>query len=246
MSLNGLAGLLLPPASLVPLALLGVALRRCRLAGAALALLLVLGLPATADLLLAGLERRIPPPPLGASADAIIVLGGTVGHAAAPPGEAARTELGSLSLERVRAGAALARATGLPVLVSGGVVGDEGPPVAALMAQSLREDFGLTARWVESGSRDTWENATASAAMLRPAGITNVYVVTHAWHMPRALLAFAAAGLTAIPAPLAREAWPRLRADEFWPQTAAWQRSYYALHEWIGWGWYGLRAWHER
>ena len=48
---------------------------------------------------------------------------------------------------------------------------------------SLRQDFQVPATWVETASRDTWENATDSAAILRPLGIHSVYVVTHAWHM---------------------------------------------------------------
>ena len=46
------------------------------------------------------------------------------------------------------------------------------------MADSLRNDFGVTVRWQESQSRTTWENATMTAAMLQPQGIKRVVVVT--------------------------------------------------------------------
>ena len=64
------------------------------------------------------------------------------------------------------------------------------------MAQSLTDDFRTPPRWVEAKSADTWENARFSADILRAEGITSVYVVTHAWHMRRAVLAFQGTGLT--------------------------------------------------
>ncbi len=106
------------------------------------------------------------------------------------------------------------------------------------MARSLAEDFGVAARWVEPDSATTWDNAVLSARILRAEGIGAVVVVTHAWHMRRALIAFRAAGLVAVPAPLLAEHAPRLTAGSFVPRIAAWQRSYLALHEWIGCAWY--------
>src|SRR3546814_11808110 len=68
--------------------------------------------------------------------------------------------------------------------------------------QSTRErDFGVEVRWTESESTSTWTNARLSAAKLRAADIRRFYLVTHAWHMPRAMLAFAGTGLEAVPAP---------------------------------------------
>jgi uncharacterized SAM-binding protein YcdF (DUF218 family) len=96
---------------------------------------------------------------------------------------------------------------------------------------------------VEDRSADTFENAAAAAALLAPAGVRSVLVVTQQWHMRRAMLAFAAAGLHAIPAPVTVLAGRGVAAEDFIPSAQAWLRSYYALHEWIGIGWYGLRAW---
>jgi len=230
--------LLVPPVNLAVLALAGVLLARRRrraglwLAGLALGALVLLAVPVVAGTLLAGLER-LPPPPPGAAPGAIIVLGGDVDAIEGP----ARVAIGALTLERLRAGAALARATHLPLLVTGGIVDRDGPPVATLMAASLAADFGTPARWVEPRSRDTWENARDSAAILRAAGIGSAYVVTHAWHMRRALIAFAATGLAVVPAPLpaTRVVW---RPGSFIPRAKAWRTSYYALHEWIGCAWY--------
>src|SRR3546814_14888599 len=69
------------------------------------------------------------------------------------------------------------------------------------MQITLERDFGVEVRWTESESTSTWTNARLSAAKLRAAGIRRFYLVTHAWHMPRAMLAFAGTGLEAVPAP---------------------------------------------
>ena len=57
-------------------------------------------------------------------------------------------------------------------------------------------EFGRPLKFVEDDSRDTRENAARTLALLRPIGIRHIVLVTHGWHMPRALKAFetAAAG----------------------------------------------------
>lgn len=232
------AVLLVPPVNLAGLALLAVLLGRRRLAVAALGLLLLLALPLVAGSLLVALESGLSAVPPGAPApQAIVILGGDVRAVAG-----GRTEPGALTLARLRAGAALARATHLPLLVTGGVVGDpDGPPVAAVMAASLAADFAAPARFVEPAAHDTWQNARLSAALLRAGGVGSVYVVTDAWHMRRALIAFGATGLAVTPAPLAPDRPPRLVLRSLVPRVGAWRESYFALHEWIGCAWYALR-----
>ena len=148
--------------------------------------------------------------------------------------------VGHLTLERERAGARLARATGLPILVSGGPVEEDAPSLAALMTASLHEDFGLAVTWQEDRSQDTWQNAANTAVVLHKAGVDCVYVVTHAWHMRRALIAFRAAGLRAVAAPFGTEHGPPVVWRTLVPHVSSWQASYYALHEWIGCAWYAL------
>ncbi|WP_164558180.1 YdcF family protein, partial [Pseudomonas viridiflava] len=89
-------------------------------------------------------------------------------------------------LERLRLAARLSKASGLPVLTTGGLHYDEPPSEAAIMAQSLQDDFGVAVRWQEGLSRTTWENARLTAGILQPQGIKRVVLVTQAWHMPRA------------------------------------------------------------
>jgi uncharacterized SAM-binding protein YcdF (DUF218 family) len=89
---------------------------------------------------------------------------------------------------------------------------------------------------------DTAGNAALSAAILKAAGIRRIFVVTHAFHMPRARLLFERAGLEVIPAPTAFFSHPNgdWLPGDFLPQPKALQISYYALHEWLGLAWIAL------
>jgi uncharacterized SAM-binding protein YcdF (DUF218 family) len=231
-----LLALALPPVNLALLAALGLLLHRTVVTAVGVCGLLVLAVPAVADSLMAALDvtasRHTAPP------QAIVVLSAETERDAAPPHA---TLPGLLTLERLRSGVALARRTGLPLLVTGGVVEPHSEPAAIVMAQSLREDFQLPARWVEDRAATTWQNATRSAALLKPDGVRVIYLVTDGWHMRRALIAFHAAGLQAIPAPVLRDGWPLGRLADFVPQAGAWHTSYYAIHEWIGCALYWAR-----
>jgi hypothetical protein len=82
-----------------------------------------------------------------------------------------------------RYAAQLAKASGLPVLTSGGLHYGTPPSEAQLMADRCR--MISASRSLEGrASRTTWENA-AQRQVLQPLGIKRVVVVTQAWHMPR-------------------------------------------------------------
>jgi uncharacterized SAM-binding protein YcdF (DUF218 family) len=76
---------------------------------------------------------------------------------------------------------------------------------------------------------------------LRAEGITSVYVVTHSWHMRRAVLAFQGTGLTVTAAPTSFDDPLGPDLDDFLPRASGWQTGYFAIHEWIGYAWYKLR-----
>ncbi len=230
----------LPPQGLAALALLVLLFGRRRfwwVAALLIAALLALSTPLVGAALLASLD---PAPAAGQDAGpppgAIVILSGDVERAAPP----AAADVGPLTLERERAGAALARRTGLPVLVTGGLV-IAPPPVGAMMAASLPADFGVPVRWAETRSATTWENAQFSVPMLKADGITRIYLVTHAWHMRRSLLAFARAGMDAVPVPVRQDPGPDWTLASLMPRATGWERSFYAIHEWIGLLAYGLR-----
>jgi uncharacterized SAM-binding protein YcdF (DUF218 family) len=202
--------LLLPPGILLLLVLLGWWFRRSRprLAGVCFALgfggLWLMSLPVVVQYSAAAIER-IPPlahdewATLAQRADAIVVLGS--GRERGDPAWGADQPTGQ-ALERMRFAARLAKASGLPILTSGGLHYGTPPTEAKLMADSLLEDFGVSVRWQEGRSRTTWENAQMSAEVLLPQGIKRVVVVTQAWHMPRSVWSFERAGFDVVPAPM--------------------------------------------
>ena len=237
--------LVLPPFSLFVLIAFGWLLaQRWRRTGHAvitlsIAVLVLLCMPVVSGWLMQPLQsypaldpERIPP-----GVGAIVVLSGDM-QGVAPE---YRADIpGPLGLERVRYGAWLHKRTQLPILVSGGRVIPWTTPLARQMQQILVNEFGVPVRWVEDRSIDTHENATRSAEILKRDGIKSVVLVTHAWHMRRAMAAFQGAGLEPIAAPTRFIRPPRPIAQDFIPDASALRASYYALHEWLGLLWYYL------
>lgn len=202
--------LLLPPGILLLLLALAWWFRRSRprLAGCCFALGLggmwLMSLPIIVEWGARALEKA---PPLAREdwsslarrADAIVVLGS--GRERGDPAWGSDQPTG-IGLERQRYAARLAKASGLPVLTSGGLHYGTPPSEAELMAVSMRDDFDVAVRWKEERSRTTWENAQMSAEILLPEGVKRVVVVTQAWHMPRAVWSFEKAGFSVVPAPV--------------------------------------------
>ena len=244
MSLASLPTLLIvPPLNLLLAAIVGAGFGRRRwgriLLVVALGGLVLLSLPVVSGGLIALLEIGLDrPPPPGPPPQAIVIL--SADQQPAWVGRAVTYGVGPFTLQREQAGALLARRTGLPVLVSGGALHPWSPPLADLMEASLHQDFSTEVRWREAHAIDTWENAQESAQILHAAGITRVWLVTHGWHMPRALLAFRRAGLQPVPAPVLIDALPEIGAASFVPSVGGWVQSYIALHEMIGLVWYHL------
>ena len=159
--------------------------------------------------------------------------------------EYGRDTVGDATLERIRYGAYLHRLTGLPLLVSGGhVLDSSGDSLAEVMAASLRDDFGVKQVWLEDRSHTTAENALFTEQQLKARGIDTVLLVTHAYHMPRAVMIFEKSGLKVVAAPTKLSVKGRSEMPLFmqWlPSAFAVQDSYVALHEWVGRVWYWLR-----
>jgi uncharacterized SAM-binding protein YcdF (DUF218 family) len=250
--------LVLPPAPLILLAVAGAWLARRRpRAGSALVLVAAALLwlsacngaarwvedfgPAIAPPLDAAQRAQLKTRAAAGEPIAIVVLGGGM-YADVP--EYGGADLVPGALMRLRYAVWLARQTGLPVAASGG----QGWAVAApgiaaeatRMAEVAQAEYGMPLRWVESGSRDTSENAANTVAMLRAAGVREIVLVTHRVHMPRALHEFRAAAaaatpaLAVTPAPMGR-AWPDVRPVTGWmPSPEGASRMNWALHEMLG------------
>jgi uncharacterized SAM-binding protein YcdF (DUF218 family) len=253
-----LTALVLPPVPMLVLMLLGAALARRRPAWGWLLLLagaagIWLGSTAAVgerlerqlvqpsralslqDLQQLQASRRTGAPP----AAAIVVLGG--GREGYAP-EYGAPNLTPLAMERLRYGLWLARETSLPLAFSGGVGHAQaaGPAEAEVAALIAARDFNRPLKWAESASRDTRENAAASVAALRAAGVTRIVLVTHGWHMRRSLRAFeqaiAASGggiaLQAAPMGLARS--ESAGALRWLPSNDGFSATRNALREYLG------------
>ena len=230
-----LDSLILPPGGIVLLLLLVWLMwwRWPRLAhrglAAAALLLAALSLPVTAGWLNRTLEAHVAVLPPDARFDAIVVLGGGKRPQAV---EFGGDTVSADTLLRLRYAARLARQSGKPVLVTGGApLG--GPPEAVLMAAALSE-WQVSARWVESGSLTTADNARLSAGLLRQAGVQRIALVSQAWHLPRAIRAFERQGLTVLPAPTAFTRHEEQGWLAWLPRASALQESRRALREWLG------------
>lgn len=237
--------LLLPPFGLFLLIAIGwfIMGRRRRLGrvlfAAGLVALYLLSTPYVGSLLLRSLQVY-PALPLDRPVEgvgAIVVLGADLRREAPEYGG---DTVGRLTLERVRYGAKLHRKLGLPVLVTGGAAKPSERSVGMVMQESLEQDFSVPVEWVEVEAKNTYGNAKLSADMLRSAGITKVYLVTHAWHMPRAKMAFEAVALQVVPAPTGFLARPTPEPGDFVASASGLLMSYYAFYEAIGYLWYSI------
>lgn len=249
------SALLLPPVPLLVMLLLAWWWQRRRPALATLLLMLaVLGLwfshcQITGELL----ERQLSVAPslstqrlaelrrgTGDGKTAIVVLGGGTKPLASEYGE---SHLSNVSMERLHYGLWLARQLPVPLLFSGGVGwGQPGTPgEATVAARVASRDYGRSLRWLETESQDTRGNARFSLQLLQKDGVSQVLLVTHGWHMRRALRAFTdeaaqnGMALRVVPAPMGLVADRRLPLLKRWLPTAEGnQRVRQALHEWIG------------
>jgi len=243
---NLIALALLPPLSLVILLAAGLIVhrRRPRLAMSLILLsttaLYALSTPWVGGLLQKTLEISTPVSPgTLQTADAIVVLGGGRRIAAA---EYASDTLNGLSLERLRYAAFLQRASGLPILVTGGKPGGGTLAEGQIMQHVLQSEYGTPARWVEDAALTTWDNARLSAPLLKQQGVQRIVLVTHAWHLRRAAPLFESQGLSVIPAGIQ---FSGTRVDstlDLLPTPAGLRDSTFALHEWLGILWYKLRS----
>lgn len=202
-----LTALALPPVPLLLLLLLSGRLllsEQRRLSGALLLLanLLLLWLMCCAGVGTAIERLMLRPPPALSEArintmrqetasyrPVVLVLGGGRDALAPEYGEA---HLSARSMQRLHYGLWLARRLNAPVMFSGGVGLSQaaGAPEADIAARIAERDYGRKLRWVEATSRDTRENAAASLNLLAGQGITDIVLVTHGWHMTRAVRAF--------------------------------------------------------
>src|SRR6056297_1700768 len=206
--------------------------------------LYILSIEPVSELLLRPLEQAHPPLLLGEAsidqnsfeADAIVVLsGGTVTHS---PEEGGQTSPGAETLKRLSFGYRIHRASGLPIISTGGTplsAGAGGGEVAAGDAMGrylVALGADPEAVYTEDASRNTFENAALIAEQYDH---QRVILVTSAYHMPRSVWVFQQIGFQVMPAPTDY----KIDADgynlwSFFPSMGSFHDSYRALHEYVG------------
>lgn len=247
-----LSALVMPPVPFLLLTLAGARLMlRRRLLAWLMVLLGALGVwlsctAAVGHLLSQALLQ--PPPALNkgdiaelkrAPRTAVVVLGS--GRWALAP-EYGVSTLKARSVERLRYGIWLSRETELPLGFSGGI--GHGAPAgnseAQIAARITEREFGHRLRWQEGKSRDTHENAVFTVALLQSQGIEHIVLVSHAYHMKRALKNFGravaadGAKLRLTAAPVGARAGGPLTAGDWIPTAEGFEHTRTVLHEWLG------------
>jgi uncharacterized SAM-binding protein YcdF (DUF218 family) len=205
-----LAGALLQPDTWIVFALASVVLALLRqrrrlaqwLASALLAFVLVMSVFPLGDLLLQPLEQTYPAQPPLKDVDGIIILGGSEEARASAYWE--QVQLNEAG-ERYTSALALARRFPEARLV---FTGGSGALRDFAGAEALEADvavrfftgLGIAPQrlLVEGRSRNTAENARLSLALASPAPGETWVLVTSAFHMPRAVHSFEAAGWTGV------------------------------------------------
>lgn len=188
-----------------------------------------------ANFLMQGLESDylIPANPSG---DVIILLGGGIidrvpdltGTAAPSP----------LMMGRIVSAVRLYQRLRLPVIVTGGRVFNDGAVAEAPVVRRFLVDLGVpeTSITEEDRARDTAQNARLTAAICRQQGFTRPILLTAAYHLKRAQMAFDTTGMKVTPFPayfLGSRGTP-YTWHHLLPKAAALNASANALHEYIG------------
>ena len=108
------------------------------------------------------------------------------------------------------------------------------------MQDVLETDFGVQTKWLEEGSKNTFENAKYSKKILVENSISKVLLVTHAYHMPRAMWCFEDVGLKPVPAPTVfyKRNTSVAELNDYIPNAGALKQTKLAVHEMLGAFWY--------
>lgn len=117
---------------------------------------------------------------------------------------------------------------------SGSLLGREF--TGASVAKMLLEDYGLdVSRLVlEHQSRNTYENAVCSRALVEPSPQETWILITTAWHMPRSVGIFRKVGWPVIPYPVDHWTKPGSLLDVEWDPAGHLRNLKIATKEWVG------------
>jgi len=188
---------------LLILALAALVLRRRGLALAALGLIAAAAVLPLGGLALSRLEATFPPMAPPARVDGVLVIGGALN---APqydrwPGSGFDPDMGRL-FEAARLANAFPQARVLDIGGPNPHAADRRAEADAAADVLARLGVARERIEIERESRNTYENAVNAAAMAHPKAGETWVLVTSAFHMPRAIGCFRAAGFTPLADPV--------------------------------------------
>lgn len=226
--------------SLFGLALLSLASdvpRRMRVGTwALLALYGLLSMPLIANLALQGLEQRArelqarcSSPPAGSL---FVVLAGGI-HVDSGDSGAVGT-LGGESMRRLLAAVRLAQGVPASELLLSGGNGGRWREADLMRVLALRLGFPANRILLDRESKTTFESARNVAQMLRGRVPPHLYLVTSAYHLPRALSSFERVGVPVCASPVDFQALRVTSWDMVIPSRGAMRKMGFALHEYLG------------
>lgn len=198
--------------------------------------------PMTASLALGVLERQATSEAAGcappeAHAWFVVLAGGLDRQASSAQDVGA---LSATSMRRIIAAAQLASGVlDSHLLISGGM-GRRWTEADLMGALAQRLGIAPERIELERRSRNTLQNAREVARMLRGARPRPLYLVTSAYHMPRAWMSFRHSGLRVCALPVDYESIPRFSLEDLVPDAFALRTMSHAVHEYLGIVYYRL------
>ncbi|WP_134701109.1 YdcF family protein [Ammoniphilus sp. YIM 78166] len=188
--------------------------------------------PFLGGMLVASLENRYHPPGQP-SGDVIVMLGG--GATADTPDVDGKGQLSGHAANRFLTTVRLHFQTGLPIILSGGIVhSDSGSEAEIAKRKLITLGVDKEKIWVEGASRNTEENAVYVKRLLTQHGFKKPILVTSAFHMERSVRNFAKQGIDVVPYPTdyLQNQDRHLHLNLFAPTGGGY--SYLALKEYLG------------
>jgi uncharacterized SAM-binding protein YcdF (DUF218 family) len=211
------------------------------IAAIATCLLIVSMCPFGANLLVRQIEARVPVADICAQRAPATIVVLAAGFEREPADAGDFSSLESDSIRRALAGIELwRRSPGATLVFAGG--GPFGTSESAAL-QRMAELLGVPADSIrrEDRSQTTWENAR-QLRLLSPALPERIWLVSSAIHLPRALIAFRAAGFDPCAYASDRRYLPPGGLGYYLPQSSALIKTEAAMHELVGEVLYRWRA----
>jgi uncharacterized SAM-binding protein YcdF (DUF218 family) len=194
---------LFPPFPLLLLLVVGLSVRRYtrfrrlgrRTEIIAIVMLVLSVVPLTAKLSLLPLLQAVPNWQDGIQVGAIVVPSG-----GAYEDTAGYWHPSSESVQRISLAASIQTRLGIPLLITGGKLREDGISEARIVAETFEFEPGQV--WLDESARNTHENARALAVRLRELRIDRVLMITSLAHVPRMSASLRANGLKVFAMPV--------------------------------------------